>query len=77
MVSHVDHTEHVVHIIVTEQGLANLRGLSPRERALEIIKNCAHPNYKNELLRYYDQASKQGDIFLTLLKKAYPGTSHL
>jgi succinyl-CoA:acetate CoA-transferase len=29
MVSHVDHTEHDTMVIVTEQGLADLRGLSP------------------------------------------------
>jgi succinyl-CoA:acetate CoA-transferase len=33
MVSHVDHSEHDVDILVTEQGLADLRGLAPRERA--------------------------------------------
>jgi succinyl-CoA:acetate CoA-transferase len=32
MVSHVDHTEHDVQVLVTEQGLADLRGLSPRQR---------------------------------------------
>ena len=30
MVSHTDHTEHDVHVIITEQGVADLRGLSPR-----------------------------------------------
>ena len=43
MVSHVDHTEHDVHVIVTEQGLADLRGLAPRRRAQQIINTCAHP----------------------------------
>ncbi|NTV09713.1 MAG: acetyl-CoA hydrolase/transferase family protein, partial [Zoogloea sp.] len=33
MVSHVDHTEHDVQVIVNEQGLADLRGLSPKQRA--------------------------------------------
>ena len=33
MVTHVDHTEHDVHVLVTEQGLADLRGLSPKQRA--------------------------------------------
>lgn len=42
MVSHVDHTEHDVDILVTEQGLADLRGLAPRERARAIIDNCVH-----------------------------------
>ncbi len=52
MVSHHDHTEHDVDIIVTEQGIADLRGKSPRERAEEIIEKCAHPDYK-QLLRDY------------------------
>ena len=45
MVSHVDHTEHDVQAVVTEQGLADLRGLSPRQRARLIIENCANPDY--------------------------------
>jgi len=45
-VSHTDSTEHDVRIIVTEQGVADLRGKSPRQRAVTIIENCAHPDYK-------------------------------
>lgn len=47
MVSHVDHTEHDVDVIVTEQGVADLRGLAPKERVGLIIDNCAHPDYRN------------------------------
>ncbi|WP_196591132.1 acetyl-CoA hydrolase/transferase family protein [Pectinatus frisingensis] len=54
--SHVDHTEHDVDIIVTEQGLADLRGLSPRKRAREIIEKCAHPDFKPMLLDYFERA---------------------
>ena len=50
--SHIDHTEHDVQIIVTEQGVADLRGKAPAERAQCIIENCAHPDYK-PLLRDY------------------------
>jgi succinyl-CoA:acetate CoA-transferase len=53
MVSHIDHTEHDVQVIVTEQGLADLRGLSPKQRALQVIENCAHPDYKPALREYY------------------------
>jgi succinyl-CoA:acetate CoA-transferase len=60
MVSHVDHTEHDVMIIVTEQGYADLRGLSPKERALKIIENCAHPDYKEMLLDYFNRACEVG-----------------
>ncbi|PFH46279.1 hypothetical protein AMATHDRAFT_70228 [Amanita thiersii Skay4041] len=54
--SHVDQTEHDLDILVTEQGLADLRGLSPRERAPMIIEQCAHPDYKDLLREYYDRA---------------------
>ncbi|RXG62774.1 acetyl-CoA hydrolase/transferase family protein [Candidatus Atribacteria bacterium 1244-E10-H5-B2] len=60
MVSHVDHTEHDVQVIVTEQGIANLRGLSPRERAETIINNCTHPEYKSKLKNYYQRALEKG-----------------
>lgn len=56
MVSHHDHTEHDVMVIVTEQGVADLRGLSPKERALTIIENCAHPDYKEALYDYFNRA---------------------
>ncbi|KAI3604353.1 acetyl-hydrolase [Moniliophthora roreri] len=54
--SHIDQTEHDLDVVVTEQGLADLRGLSPRERAPIIIKQCAHPDYRDMLLEYYDRA---------------------
>lgn len=56
MVSHVDHTEHDVNVIVTEQGLADLRGLSPRDRAKRVIARCAHPTYRDALLDYSERA---------------------
>lgn len=52
LVSHMDHSEHSVQIVVTEQGIADLRGRSPHERALLIIQNCAHPEFREELLGY-------------------------
>jgi succinyl-CoA:acetate CoA-transferase len=57
MVSHVDHTEHDTHVVVTEQGLADLRGLPPRRRAQQIIDNCAHPDYRPALQDYLDRAT--------------------
>ena len=56
MVSHVDHTEHEVMVLVTEQGFADLRGLSPKERAVKIIQNCAHPDFKDALMDYFERA---------------------
>jgi succinyl-CoA:acetate CoA-transferase len=57
-VKHVDHTEHDVHVVVTEQGLADLRGLSPRERVEKIIENCVHPKFKEHLRNYVKSAEK-------------------
>ena len=56
MASHIDHTEHDVQILVTEQGLADLRGLSPNQRAKVIIENCAHPNFRPALRDYHKRA---------------------
>lgn len=55
-VRHVDHTEHDVQVVVTEQGLADLRGLNPSERADLIIENCVHPDFKNQLKEYVERA---------------------
>jgi len=60
MCSHVDHTEHDTQIIVTEQGLADLRGLSPRQRAQVIIDKCAHPDFRPLLQDYFDRARSKG-----------------
>lgn len=70
MVSHVDHTEHDVDILVTEQGLADLRGLAPRERARVIIENCAHPLYKDALNDYFDRSTAKGGHTPHLLREA-------
>ncbi len=56
MVTHADHSEHDVDVLVTEQGCADLRGLSPKERARRIIENCAHPDYRAALRAYFDAA---------------------
>ncbi len=57
-VSHVDHTEHDVDVIITEEGLADLRGLSPKERALTIINNCSNSYFKPILMDYFKTAMK-------------------
>ena len=59
-VSHVDHTEHDVDILVTEHGLADLRGLAPRERAVLVIENCADPRYRPALRAYFEEACRRG-----------------
>lgn len=57
MCSHIDSSEHSVEVLVTEQGVADLRGLSPRARARSIIDNCAHPAYRDYLNHYVESAS--------------------
>jgi acetyl-CoA hydrolase len=52
MVSHLDHSEHSVQVIVTENGVADLRGKSPKEHARLIIDHCAHPDYRESLHQY-------------------------
>jgi propionyl-CoA:succinyl-CoA transferase len=54
--SHVDHSEHSVHVVVTEQGVADLRGLGPAARAQRLIDRCAHPAYRDYLHRYVEGA---------------------
>jgi len=61
MCTHVDHNEHSVSVVVTEQGLADLRGLSPDDRAERIIDQCAHPHYR-EYLRKYIRGAGRGHI---------------
>ena len=56
--SHLDHTEHDVNVVITEQGVADLRGKSPKQRAQLIIENCAHPDYKQLLWDYLKIADK-------------------
>lgn len=71
MVSHVDHTEHDVDILVTDIGLADLRGLAPRERAQVIIDNCVHQDYKEQLQSYYDRACERGGHTPHILEEAF------
>ena len=59
MASHIDHTEHCVDVIITDQGVADIRGLDPVQRAEKIIDNCAHPMYR-PLLHEYLRLGKSG-----------------
>jgi acyl-CoA hydrolase len=58
MVTHADHNEHSVQLVVTEWGLADLRGLGPTERAREIIFKCAHPAYREYLFHYVENTAR-------------------
>jgi len=59
MTSHVDIPEHGVDLLVTEQGVADLRGLVPEERADKIIRLCAHPDYRPILREYFQRAMQE------------------
>ena len=59
MVPHVDHTEHDVDVVVTEHGVADLRGRSPTERAGRLLE-VAHPEYRPALQTYRDRAERRG-----------------
>ncbi len=59
MVAHPDHSEHSVDILVTDQGIADLRHKDPVERAYEIINNCAHPMYREMLTDYLKRGAGQ------------------
>lgn len=58
MVSHLDQSEHSVKVLITEYGVADLRGKSPIQRAHCIIDNCVHPDYRDMLRRYLESAPK-------------------
>ncbi len=60
MASHIDHSEHSVKILATEQGVADLRGKDPMQRAETIIENCVHPMYKEMMWDYLKLAAKNG-----------------
>ncbi len=72
MVTHNDIGEHDIDVVVTENGLADLRGKTPLERARAIIGNCASPLYKEQLCRYLDKSiSQAGGHQPQLLKEAF------
>ncbi len=65
MVSHADHSEHCVQVVVTEHGVADLRGKDPQERAELILEHCADPAYR-PLLRDYVRLTQRGHAPLSL-----------
>jgi acetyl-CoA hydrolase len=64
-VTHLDHSEHSVQVVVTEHGVADLRGKSPQERAALMIEKCVSPEYR-EPLRAYLRTSAKGHVPQTL-----------
>ena len=70
-VLHTDHTEHDLDVVVTEQGVADLRGSSPSERANELIASCAHPSFREDLQNYVDAAQAKGGHVPHDLERAF------
>jgi succinyl-CoA:acetate CoA-transferase len=71
MVSHVDHTEHDVDAVITEQGVSDLRRCSPRERASALVENCAHPKFRPDLRRYIENSDGKGGHEPHTLQRAF------
>ncbi|MDA3950837.1 MAG: hypothetical protein PF508_16645 [Spirochaeta sp.] len=59
MVSHQDIGEHDIDVVVTEHGVADLRGLDDGARAEVIIGNCASAEYREQLSSYLGSARQQ------------------
>jgi succinyl-CoA:acetate CoA-transferase len=59
MVSHQDIGEHDIDVVVTERGVADLRGLDEGERADAIITYCASEEYRGQLTAYLQAARRQ------------------
>ena len=57
--SHIDHTEHDAMVVITEYGVADLRGLAPRQRSSKMIE-IAHPDYRPLLEEYVARAEAPG-----------------
>jgi len=68
MCSHIDHTEHDTMILITENGIADLRAKNPTDRAREIIDNCAHEDYQELLWDYLKMGQGKGHTPHTLAK---------
>ena len=66
LASHMDHSEHSVQIVITEQGAADLRGKDPHERAQLIIDHCAHPDYREQLRGYLKRTAQMSHVPLSL-----------
>jgi acetyl-CoA hydrolase len=63
--SHIDHSEHDTQFVVTEYGVADLRGKGPMQRAQILINQCAHPQYRPQLEEYLNR-QKSGRIAVHL-----------
>jgi len=76
MVTHCDHNEHDVDILVTEHGLADLRALAPRERPKIVIEKCVDPAYRDQAFDYYNRALARGGQTPHVLEEAFSWHAH-
>lgn len=60
VLSSADIPRQDVDVLITDRGWADLRGLSPRERAETIIDRCSHPKFRDRLEAYYRKARSLG-----------------
>jgi len=60
MAHHIDIPEHDVDVLVTENCVADLRGLTPLERARLIIEKCSHLKFREALEKYYRKILSKG-----------------
>jgi acetyl-CoA hydrolase len=58
--SHMDHSEHSVQVVITDQGICNMRTMDPIHRSRSMIDSCAHPDYREQLHAYCDLAEGAG-----------------
>lgn len=72
MVTHQDISEHDVDVVVTDMGVADLRGKDDVERARCIVENCAGPHYREPLRAYLEKAVHEvGGHHPQLLREAF------
>ena len=58
------------HCLTEHQGLADLRGLAPRERAPLIIEKCAHPDFKDMLHEVREGFSSSSSSNIYMLRES-------
>ena len=74
MCSHVDSTEHDIHVLITEWGVADLRGLAPRERPWVICPPLRPSLIPRPVARLRRTGGKRRRAYTTpCLKRPCPG----
>ncbi len=74
---HVDVIHHDVDVVVSEYGVADLRGRDDVECARLLIERCAHPDYRPGLAQALEQALSAGGHHPILLEHAFDWQARL